>query len=215
MSCFHQKNAVSTCCNLICSFHIFFFFNWGIIALQYCVGFCHTSTWLSHRYPYVHTFPPSWTPLTSPFSYHPSQLLQEHWVELSLLCYTANSHLLSISHMENVYASLVAQTVKNMHAMQEIQVRSLGQEDFLEKRMAILQYSGLGNLMDRGTWWATVHGDVKNRTHLSKFHFHFFHFSKYMFPCYSLNLSYPFPPQIHKSVLYVYVTIMQLPLSCV
>jgi len=23
------------------------------IALQYCVGFCHTSTWISHRYIYV------------------------------------------------------------------------------------------------------------------------------------------------------------------
>ena len=28
-------------------------FNWGIIALQYCVGLCHTSTWISHRYTYV------------------------------------------------------------------------------------------------------------------------------------------------------------------
>ena len=27
-----------------------FIFNWRIIAWQYCVGFCHTSTWISHRY---------------------------------------------------------------------------------------------------------------------------------------------------------------------
>ena len=33
-------------------------------------------------------------------------------------------------------ASLVAQTVKNLHAMQETRVRSLGQEDSLEKGMA-------------------------------------------------------------------------------
>ena len=33
-------------------------------------------------------------------------------------------------------ASLVAQTVKNLHAMQETWVRSLGQEDSLEKGMA-------------------------------------------------------------------------------
>ena len=32
--------------------------------------------------------------------------------------------------------SLVAQMVTNLHAMQEIQVRSLGQEDPLEKEMA-------------------------------------------------------------------------------
>ena len=25
-----------------------FTFSWGIIALQGCVGFCHTSTWISH-----------------------------------------------------------------------------------------------------------------------------------------------------------------------
>ena len=30
----------------------YFFLNWGIIALQYCDGFCHTSTWISHRYTY-------------------------------------------------------------------------------------------------------------------------------------------------------------------
>ena len=34
------------------------------------------------------------------------------------------------------WASLVAQTVKNLPAMQETQVRSLGQEDPLEKGMA-------------------------------------------------------------------------------
>ena len=32
-------------------------------------------------------------------------------------------------------ASLVAQTVKNLPVIQEIQVQSLGQEDLLEKRM--------------------------------------------------------------------------------
>ena len=31
----------------------FFVFNWRIIALQYCVGFCHTSTWIHHWYRYV------------------------------------------------------------------------------------------------------------------------------------------------------------------
>ena len=37
--------------------------------------------------------------------------------------------------------------------MQETQVQSLGQEDPLEKEMA-LQYSCLGNPMDRGAWQA-------------------------------------------------------------
>ena len=27
-----------------------FILNWRIVALPYCVGFCHTSAWISHRY---------------------------------------------------------------------------------------------------------------------------------------------------------------------
>ena len=30
-----------------------------------------------------------------------------------------------------------------------------------------LQYSCLRNLMNKGTWWATVHGVAKSRTQLS------------------------------------------------
>ena len=30
-----------------------FVFSWRTIALQCCVGFCHTSTWLSYRYTFV------------------------------------------------------------------------------------------------------------------------------------------------------------------
>ena len=49
-----------------------FIFNWRIIALQCCVGFCHTSTWISHRYTYIPSLlklpsnshlPPHLTPL--------------------------------------------------------------------------------------------------------------------------------------------------------
>ena len=35
-----------------------------------------------------------------------------------------------------------------------------------------LQYSGLENSMDRGAWWATVHGVAKSQTQLSDFHTH-------------------------------------------
>ena len=41
-------------------------------------------------------------------------------------------------------------------------VGSLGGEDLLEEEMANpLQYFGLENPMDRGTWWTTVHGGLK------------------------------------------------------
>ena len=52
--------------------------------------------------------------------------------------------------------------------MQEMQVWSLGGEDPLEEENGNpLQYSCLGNSMNRGAWWATVHGVSKNRTGLS------------------------------------------------
>ena len=62
------------------------------------------------------------------------------------------------------WASLVAQMVKNLPAMQEMQVQSLGREDPLEKEGNPLQYSCLENPMDRRSWWATVHGVIKSRT---------------------------------------------------
>ena len=42
--------------------YFLFIFNWPITALQYCVGFCHTSTWINHRYtcvPSLLNLPPS------------------------------------------------------------------------------------------------------------------------------------------------------------
>ena len=39
------------------------YFNWRLITLQYCSGFCHTLTWLSHGYTYVpHPEPPPLLP---------------------------------------------------------------------------------------------------------------------------------------------------------
>ena len=58
----------------------------------------------------------------------------------------------------------MAQAVKNLPAMQEMWVRSLGQEDPLEKEMATHSGSCLRNPMDRGAWQATVHGVAKSQT---------------------------------------------------
>ena len=53
-------------------------------------------------------------------------------------------------------SSLLVQTVKNLPAMQGNQVRSLGQEDSPgEGNSNPLQYSCLGNPIDRGAWWST------------------------------------------------------------
>ena len=39
--------------DLLHSFFNLFIFNWRIIALQCCDGFCHTSKWISHKHTYV------------------------------------------------------------------------------------------------------------------------------------------------------------------
>ena len=63
---------------------------------------------------------------------------------------------------------LVAQMVKCLPTMWEAWVRSLGREDPLEKEIAN-HSSALAwkNPMDRGAWWATVHGVANSRTQLS------------------------------------------------
>ena len=56
-------------------------------------------------------------------------------------------------------ASLVTQMVKNLPALWEIWVSSLGQKD-------PLQCSCLENPMDGGAWWAAVYGVAQSRTRL-------------------------------------------------
>ena len=56
--------------------------------------------------------------------------------------------------------------VKNLPAMQEIQVQSLGWEDPLEENGNPLQFSCSENSMDGGAWWATVYGIAKSQTRL-------------------------------------------------
>ena len=49
-----------------------FIFTWRVTALQYCVGFCHTSKWIIG----IYMFPPSWTPLPAPAPSDPSWVSQ-------------------------------------------------------------------------------------------------------------------------------------------
>ena len=45
-----------------------------------------------------------------------------------------------------------------------MRVPSLGREDALEKGMATYSSILAWNPMDRGAWWATVHGVAESRT---------------------------------------------------
>ena len=62
----------------------------------------------------------------------------------------------------------MTQMVKNPPAMQETQVQSLGWEDPLEEGMATNSSIFAWRIpMDRGAWWALVHGIAKSWTPLS------------------------------------------------
>ena len=55
--------------------------------------------------------------------------------------------------------------VKDLPAMLETWVQSLGWEDSLEEGMKIRSSILAWRIaMDRGTWWATVHGVAKSQT---------------------------------------------------
>ena len=65
-------------------------------------------------------------------------------------------------------ASLIAQLVKNLPVMGKTWVRSLGQEDTLEKGKATHS-----SILAWRIPQTVVHGVPKSQTRLSDFHFHF------------------------------------------
>ena len=69
--------------------------------------------------------------------------------------------------------------VKNLPAVHKTWVQSLGWEDPLEEGMATHSSILARRIpVDRGAWWATVHGIAKSWTQLSNFSFfHSFYFT--------------------------------------
>ena len=74
--------------------YLFIYFNWRLITLQYCGGFCHTFTWISHGCTCVPhpDFPPYLPPHPIPQG-HPSA------PALSTQPYASNLDWRSISHI--------------------------------------------------------------------------------------------------------------------
>ena len=73
---------------------VLFFFNWRLITLQYCSGFCHTLTWISHGCTCVpHPEAPSHLPPHSILQDQPSA------PALSTLSHASNLDWWSVSHM--------------------------------------------------------------------------------------------------------------------
>ena len=81
-----------------------FFFNWRLITLQCCGGFCHTLTWISHGCTCVPQSPdpePHLPPHPSPSHLPPHHISQGHpnAPALSTLPHPLNLDWQSISHM--------------------------------------------------------------------------------------------------------------------
>ena len=76
-----------------------------------------------------------------------------------------NTQTNKIRSLHDKLASLVTQMVKNLPAVQETHVQSLGQEDPMEKETATHSSITPWEIpKDRGAWQATVHGVAKSRT---------------------------------------------------
>ena len=77
--------------------------------------------------------------------------------------------------------------VKNLPTMWKTQIRSLGLSRCPgEGNGNLLHYSCLEKSMDRGAWWATVHGFAKSQTWLNDWHFQF-HFISLIVKRYQLK----------------------------
>ena len=91
--------------------HFFFFFSfifisWRLITLQYCSGFCHTLTWISHGFTCVRSRSPSPTclPIRSlwVFPVHQPWALVS-CIQLGLvICFTLDSILVSMLFSQNI-----------------------------------------------------------------------------------------------------------------
>ena len=86
---------------------------------------------------------------------------------LNSLYFLNSIYVLSMGGNVCIWTSLVAQMVKNPPAVWEIWVSSLGWEDPLEEGMATHSSTLAWRIpMDRGAWWAAVHGVAKSWTWL-------------------------------------------------
>ena len=84
----------------------FIFISWRLITLQYCSGFCHTLTWISHG---LHVFP---IPIPPPASLASPSLwvfpAHQPWAFVSCIqpglaiCFTLDSILVSMLFSQNI-----------------------------------------------------------------------------------------------------------------
>ena len=89
-------------------FSPFIFISWRLITLQYCSGFCHTLTWISHGFTFIpHPNPPFHLPLHSiplglPSAPGLSTCLIISFLISSIICWLSRSVLFNL-HMFGIF----------------------------------------------------------------------------------------------------------------
>ena len=83
----------------------FFFFSWRLITLQYCSGFCHTLTRISHGFTCIpHPDPP--LPPPSP-QIVPIVMAKDTWTNIAIKClYKRELPTWKLSLLVNIFSSL-------------------------------------------------------------------------------------------------------------
>ena len=115
--------------------------NWRIVALQYCVGFCHTSTWISHRYTYV-----------------PSLL--NNWIFFFFFAMTSILKKRNVAHIDHCFSGVSDDKEFTCSAGGPGLIPELGRSPG-EGNGNPLQYSCQENCVDRGAWRRTIVRGVK------------------------------------------------------
>ena len=158
-------------------------------ALQCCNSLCCRATWISYTYIHIYIYPLFWIsfPFRSP---------EGHWVEFPRP-YSRFSLVTYFIHSIN--GLVVKNLPPNAGDNGSIPLLGISPE---EGDGNPLQYSCLGNPMDREAWWATIHRVAKSRTRLSA-HTHQW--------CMCVNSNLPIHPLllpllgVHTFILYVCV----------
>ena len=96
-------------------FFSFIFISWRLITLQYCSGFCHTLTWISHGFTCVpHPDPPSHLPAHPILWVHQPRALVSCIQPGLVICFTLESILVSMLFSQNIPPSPSPTESKNL-----------------------------------------------------------------------------------------------------